>query len=142
MAGRYSVDQLTVALLVFGLLISFSLSIAGLFPWYLLSWIPYGFAIYRMLSRRTDARRRRTRLFESLGTGGRLVPAAQEAFRNRKAYRYFRCPHCRAAPAHRAAGEDSDYLPALPREIYPEDLNAARQRGLHSETVLLGREML
>ena len=58
MAGRYGVDQLTVALLVFGLLISFSLSIAGLFPWYLLSWVPYGFAIYRMLSRRTDARRR------------------------------------------------------------------------------------
>lgn len=95
MAGRYGVDQLTVALLVFGLLISFSLSIAGLFPWYLLSWIPYGFAIYRMLSRRTDARRRENAAFLKVwGPVAAWFRLRREAFRNRKVYRYFRCPHC------------------------------------------------
>jgi len=95
MVGRYGVDQLSVALLVFGIVISFSCSIAGLFPWSFLSYIPYGFALYRMLSHRIEMRRKENAAFMKVwGPVAGWFRLRREAFRNRSTYRYFRCPHC------------------------------------------------
>ena len=95
MMGRYGVDQLGVALLLLGLVLSGVLSIVLGLPWSYLAYIPYGYELYRMFSRKIESRRRENQAFLKV-----WLPIAswckvrRAAFRDRKQYKYFRCPSC------------------------------------------------
>ena len=94
MIGRYGADPLSIALLVLGMIISLVCSLAGWIPWSFLAYLPYGFALYRMLSRKLDARRKENAVF--LRVWNPIVDWVRfrrEVLRNRND-RYFRCPHC------------------------------------------------
>lgn len=97
MTGRNGVDQLTVALVWTGLGLYLISAFTG---WDILS-LPalalYGYTFFRMLSRNTEKRAAENRRFltfkNKLLTGGRQ---AQTRFKNRKQFKYFRCPNCKA----------------------------------------------
>lgn len=93
--GRYGTDKLCIALLVTGLVLSL---LGGIFFWPLaiLADALYVYALFRTFSRNIPARQREYRAFMRVWD-----PAAQwfrlqaRKFRERKTYKYFRCPSCR-----------------------------------------------
>lgn len=95
MAGRYGMDQLNMILLLGGMLLSLLGSLTG---WWLVSLLSLGllgWALYRMFSRNCNARYLENQRF--LPTWNRLDSWAQlqrRRWRDRKSYRYFRCPSC------------------------------------------------
>ena len=96
MQGRYGSDNLGMFTLVVGLVFSLSASIFGL-P--LLSWIGLGlyvWTIFRMLSRNREKRLAENRKYLSL-TSGVKTNTLQfvKRMKNRKEYKYFRCPNCK-----------------------------------------------
>lgn len=107
MMGRYGMDQLGVILMAIGLIVYF----INLFtPSLLLSAITlilYGIVIYRMLSR--DRARRARENQKVMGFYYRIKTKTRQAFlrlKNRKEYKYFKCPQCHAIlRLKRGAGE-------------------------------------
>lgn len=108
MNGRHGADQLSMALLWVGL-ISYLLGsilggIQGAFLWPLLGMLmctlglaAYIFCVYRMFSRQVDKRRAENRRYMAYTERKRTERRqAKVRFQNRKKYRYFRCPGCRA----------------------------------------------
>lgn len=97
MAGRNGVDQLTVALVWTGLGLYLLSALTG---WDILS-LPalalYGYTFFRMLSRNTEKRAAENRRFTTLKSRLQTnVRQARTRFKNRKQYKYFRCPNCKA----------------------------------------------
>lgn len=95
MQGRHGVDQLTLALLVTGMVLSLLLS---LFNWYWLSfvyWIIIAICFFRVLSRNHEKRYDENQLFLRFWS-----PVQSKLMRlpgdmqQRKAYVHFKCPHC------------------------------------------------
>lgn len=107
MMGRYGTDNLGLALMVAGMVCSLVSSIFGwTFVW-LLSYVCFGWMLFRMLSRNIPARRRENdaaaKFFRPMGQ--KLAPLMQKAGRKlrlwhqmwqcRKTHRYYKCPKCR-----------------------------------------------
>ncbi|MCE5343516.1 MAG: hypothetical protein LLF96_08050 [Eubacteriales bacterium] len=97
MAGRNGVDPLSVTLVWGGLIVYvlsaiFSSALLGL-----LSLVVYGYTIFRIFSRngskRADENRRYLAFKSKITTTFRQ---AQTRHKNRKQYKYFRCPNCKA----------------------------------------------
>lgn len=108
MNGRNGADQLAMALLWTGLLAYLLGSIVGsiqasvLFPIIgmllnLVGFAAYAFSIFRLFSRNLDKRRAENRryvtMMEKKSTERRQ---ARVRFQNRKKYKYFKCPGCKA----------------------------------------------
>ena len=97
MAGRRGMDQLNVAIYI----LSFILYLVSVFTGLMLislvstgSWI---YAIFRSMSRNLPAREKENQWFLSKYTPvRRKVSQARVRFKNRKIYKYYRCPNCRA----------------------------------------------
>ena len=97
MAGRHGIDPLSMALVWVGLglyVISavFNLSLLGL-----LAMVLYGYTIFRMFSRNEQKRADENRRY--LAWKNRIQTESRQArtrFKNRKQFKYFRCPSCRA----------------------------------------------
>ncbi len=97
MAGRHGVDKLSMAL-VWGGLIIYVLSAvlkSGILG--LLSMAVYVYTLFRVFSRnerkRADENRRYLAFTSGLSTGSRQ---ARNRFKNRRQFKYFRCPNCHA----------------------------------------------
>lgn len=108
MSGRNGADKLGMALLWAGLacylLGSIVGSIQGSAVWAvvgsllsLAGFVGYVFAVYRMFSRNLEKRREENRRYETRMNKARTQrKQAQARFENRKKYKYFKCPGCKA----------------------------------------------
>lgn len=96
MAGRYGTDQLTVALLVAGMILTF---IGDAFELYSLTIITYAIffaCIFRTMSRNTLARQKENikflKYWNPLRSWGK---AKYSVLKSSKNYKYFKCPNCK-----------------------------------------------
>lgn len=108
MNGRNGADHFSMALLWTGLILylvsSIIGSIQGSFIWPLLSMLlnlagfaAYGFSIFRIFSRNLDKRRAENRRYVTMAEKKRTERRqAKVRFQNRKTYKYFKCPGCKA----------------------------------------------
>jgi hypothetical protein len=96
MSGRNGTDQLGIFTLIFGLILSMLGSILNLGIISFLGLVLYVITLFRMFSRNLQGRRKENDLY--LKYTGNLTTKSRQFFRrmkNRKEYRYFRCPQCR-----------------------------------------------
>ncbi|MDD3336980.1 MAG: hypothetical protein PHI98_15975 [Eubacteriales bacterium] len=106
MSGRYGADKLGMALLWSGLgfylvgSIIGSIQGAAVLPFMgslftLVGFAAYVYAIYRMFSRNVDKRREENRRYENKLTRTKTKrKQAMMRHKNRKQYKYFKCPNC------------------------------------------------
>lgn len=96
MYGRYGSDKLCIALLVLGLAVSLIGQIIGFFPLLIVSYIIYGYALYRMLSKNITARQKEYYSFLKVWTPTvKWFKMRKTIWSERKNYKYFRCPNCK-----------------------------------------------
>ncbi len=95
MAGRRGADELSLALLVFGLILTFGSSFTGIGLLYLAGLVSYGLSIFRMFSRNIEKRYAENVRFTAFW---RKATGAVKQFFNRmknmRSYKYFKCPQC------------------------------------------------
>lgn len=97
MAGRHGVDQLSVLLVWVGLGLYIVSALLGLGLLSLISMVLYGYTVFRMLSRNEAKRGAENRRFLSIRNKAQTnLKQARTRFKNRKQYKYFRCPNCKA----------------------------------------------
>ncbi len=97
MAGRHGADELSVHLLLLGIFIYLISLFTGSFILSLLPTAIYLYTAFRMLSRNHAARSAENARYLAFFNGTRLkARQARLRFHNRKEYKYFRCPECRA----------------------------------------------
>ena len=97
MYGRYGSDQLGRALLYVSIALLFLAYATGFGLFFTLSIAGYAVAIFRIFSRNHARRAQENALY--LQRTQRLrteIRQARVRFRNRKQFKYFRCPKCRA----------------------------------------------
>ena len=97
MAGRHGADELSLALLITGLVISILGSLFRLGIASLISTALYVYAMFRMLSKDHNKRCAENQKYLAFfhGFGGR----ARQSFtrlKNMRKYKYFKCPECHA----------------------------------------------
>lgn len=95
MLGRHGADELSLALLIFGLVASIFTSFTGAPLFSLLGMIAYIFSIYRMFSRNNEKRFSENQKYLSFQK--KLVSNTRQALvrlKNSKEYKYFKCPQC------------------------------------------------
>ena len=96
MYGRYGADQFSRAIIMLSLvlLILGQLTVSILLIY--LSFAGYVYAIFRMFSRNIDKRAQENEAYLQKTAKWRTEYAqAKVRFRNRKQYKYFKCPQCR-----------------------------------------------
>ena len=94
MAGRRGPDELSMALLIAGVVLSMLSSIFRLPVLYWLSLALYFFSLFRMLSRNYAARRAENAKFlQVAGPALRWLRLRRTMLRD-KEHRYFKCPNC------------------------------------------------
>ena len=95
MSGRYGTDQLSLALLIFYLILGFLGTLTGMTFFHILAFLAAFFCVFRMLSR--DFYRRRSE-------NQRFLTVMQPVFRKTRQWyarlqdrdhRYYRCPCCK-----------------------------------------------
>ena len=108
MAGRNGADQLGIACLWAGLICYFTGAVIGsiqvsiVFPLLglllnLAGMLAYAYCIFRMFSRNVDKRREENRRYVSTVNKRKTKRRqAKVRFQNRKTYKYFKCPGCKA----------------------------------------------
>ena len=97
MAGRHGSDQLSIALLIAGIVLSLLSNITRLMIFYYLGLAAYIYGIFRILSRNTAKRVAENHKYLSFRQNFKSN-ASQFVVRtkNIKKFRYFRCPQCKA----------------------------------------------
>ena len=96
MTGRYGSDQLGMATLMAGVVLYILSMFFGSGILSLLSFALYGSTLFRMLSRNAEARRLENQKYLQITEKGRLETSRFiRRQKNRKEYKYFRCPKCR-----------------------------------------------
>ncbi|MBR1821799.1 MAG: hypothetical protein IJ769_09270 [Clostridia bacterium] len=97
MVGRRGADELSLALLIVGLVLSMLSSITRVGLFYLIGLVAYGFSIFRMFSRNVEKRYAENMKFKSLWQNGRSgVRQFINRVKNMRKYKYFKCPECHA----------------------------------------------
>ena len=97
MKGCRGADELSLALLVFGLILTFVSSFTGIGLLYLVGLASYGFSIFRMFSRKIEKRYAENVKFTTFwrkATGE--VKQSFNRLKNVRSYKYFKCPQCRS----------------------------------------------
>ena len=93
MMGRNGTDQLSIALLIAGFVISLFSNF--FWPLIFLSYAIYIWMLFRMFSRNLPARQRENQVFLRVWHPiTQWFSFQRTRFRDRKLYRYFKCPHC------------------------------------------------
>lgn len=93
MMGRNGTDQLSIALLITGFVISLFSNF--FWPLIFLSYAIYIWMLFRMFSRNLPARQRENQVFLRVWRPiTQWFSFQRTRFRDRKLYRYFKCPHC------------------------------------------------
>ena len=97
MVGRRGADELSLALLITGLVLSVLTSVTRIGVFYLIGLVAYGFSIYRMFSRQIEKRYKENAEFLTLWRGWRSsLKQFINRVKNMKKYKYFKCPQCSA----------------------------------------------
>lgn len=97
MAGRYGGDQLSLALLILSLILTFMANLSGVALLGFVGYIPLGFALFRILSRNITKRRMENYKFAMLmGPVYSWFIKTMRRLRDTKTHRYFKCPDCKA----------------------------------------------
>lgn len=97
MAGRHGVDQLSVTLVWVGLALYILSAVVNVGILSLLSMALYGYTVFRMFSRNGEKRAEENRRYLAFKTKVQTsFKQARTRFKNRKQYKYFRCPNCKA----------------------------------------------
>ena len=97
MAGRRGADQLSLALLVLGLVLSMLTSVTRIGLFYLVGLLAYGLSIYRMFSRNIEKRYAENMKFLKFWNGWRSsLKQFINRMKNMRQYKYYKCPQCRA----------------------------------------------
>ncbi len=92
MMGRNGTDQLSIALLIAGFVISLFSNF--FWPLIFLSYAIYIWMLFRMFSRNLPARQRENQVFLRVWRPiTQWFSFQRTRFRDRKLYRYFKCPH-------------------------------------------------
>lgn len=97
MSGRHGVDPLSMALVWIGLGLYVISAVINVPLLGLAAMIIYGYTIFRMFSRNEQKRADENRRYLAFKT--RIQTETKQArtrFKNRKQYKYFRCPSCKA----------------------------------------------
>jgi len=96
MQGRHGADNLSMATLIAGLVLSLLGSFTGWGVLTLLGLVLYGWTLFRMLSRNNEARIRENQKYLAL-TSGWKTSGSQfvRRLKNRKEFVYFKCPECK-----------------------------------------------
>lgn len=94
MYGRYGADQLGIALIVLGCIITFSLSFIRV-PYYrLIGLIPYGFFLFRALSKNIEKRRAENEKFLKVWYPCCDFFKKKSSQFQDKEHKYYKCPGC------------------------------------------------
>ena len=97
MYGRHGADQLSLHLLVLGIALYLMAMLTGFFPLALVSVGLYIYSAFRMLSK--NHLKRTNENTKYLSAYYKTKQKGQQSvmrFKNRKEYKYFRCPECHA----------------------------------------------
>lgn len=95
MQGRYGGDQLTLALLVLSMIISFLTALTRITWLSLLTYIPLIFGCYRMFSKNISKRYEENRKFMNVWHPFSLkVQKKWGHLKDQKTHKYFKCPKC------------------------------------------------
>ena len=97
MAGRRGADELSLALLIVGAVLSMLSGILNLPVLHWLSLAIYIYALFRMLSRDLEKRYAENEAFLKLWRGKtQTVKQFVNRMKNMKKYKYFKCPECKS----------------------------------------------
>ena len=94
MVGRYGNDLLNTVLFVFGAALSLTFSLFHIRYGGFISLIPYGFAVYRMLSKNYSKRSEENRKFLEISAPWRAFLLKKFRQYQDKDHRYYNCPKC------------------------------------------------
>lgn len=96
LAGRYGTDQLSVAMLIFALLLNIIAGLTGLIFISSLSAIVIFGGIFRMFSRNYDKRRAENMLFmKQWNRIKNFFRRQSDKLRQSREFRFFKCPSCK-----------------------------------------------
>ena len=97
MAGRYGADSLSQAIIIAGLVLFLLAAFTRIGLFSILAMALYIWAIFRMYSRTGEKRSQENARYMAATRKLRTsVNQARTRLKNRKKYRYFRCPNCHA----------------------------------------------
>ena len=96
MLGRYGPDQLGMAMIILSFVLSLLYAIIGNMPLLLLSYICFGLALYRMLSRNIYRRRAENDKFIRYWWPLRTkIKRRIENIKQRRTHKFYKCPKCK-----------------------------------------------
>jgi len=105
MMGRYGADQLSIALLILSFLLTWIARFANISVLALISYIPLGLCLYRMMSKDIPKRSMENYRFAIMMSPlYSKLKKIQHRFRDAKTHKYFKCPDCRTklrVPRHK-----------------------------------------
>jgi uncharacterized paraquat-inducible protein A len=97
MSGRHGSDQLSMALLIFSVILTFVAKLVNLPLLALLSYIPLGICLFRMLSKNNSKRSMENYKFAILISPiYSWLKKTQKHAMDSKTHRFFKCPSCNA----------------------------------------------
>ena len=97
MYGRYGNDELNFVLIALSLLLSLISNFDKLWFFYFISVVPIGVAIFRFLSRNTNARyNERLRFIAIISVLKNKYIKIRSRYRDRKTHKFFICKKCKA----------------------------------------------
>ena len=95
MVGRRGADELSLALLIAGVVLSMLSSITRIGLFYLIGLVGYGLSIFRMFSRNINKRYAENAKFLTFWRGWRSgLKQFINRVKNMRKYKYFKCPEC------------------------------------------------
>lgn len=96
MAGRYGLDQLSIALLILGIIFTIISNFVAYILLSILSMAVYIIAVLRMFSRNFISRRAENARFMKIwNTVRNRLSGFRVRVRDRKTHRFFKCPGCK-----------------------------------------------
>ena len=96
MIGRYGPDHLYVALLVVTIVFMLLSLLTGWWVFRVLAYLALGYALFRMLSKNLNARRKENdKILKFWWPVKTRCKNQIDKFKNRKSYSYFKCPACK-----------------------------------------------
>ena len=96
MTGRYGIDQLTIALLVVGMVLTFTGDVFDSYTLTMISYVVFLASIYRTLSRNILARQKENNKYLQYFNPARAwLKGKYNIVKSNKDYKYFKCPNCK-----------------------------------------------
>lgn len=96
MTGRYGIDQLTIALLVVGMVLTFTGDVFDSYTLTMISYVVFLASIYRTLSRNILARQKENNKYLQYFNPARAwLKGKYNILKSSKDYKYFKCPNCK-----------------------------------------------